>query len=64
MGGRRIVTNEQKKETIPIEFHKKLINERLVILIFSVNELPTYTSKEVEILHKYDNRCLEVRLCN
>lgn len=47
---------------LPIKLHKKLIDESLVILIFSVNICATNTSKKVEILHKYDYRCLEMKL--
>lgn len=41
------------KENIPIKFHEELINESLMILLFSVDELSTNTSKQVKILNEY-----------
>ena len=53
--------NNERLWELPIKFHKKLINESLMILLFSVNKLATDTSKEVKIFYKYDYRCLRMQ---
>lgn len=43
---------------LPVKFHQKLIDEGLMILLFGVDKLPSDSSKEIKILHKYDYRSL------
>lgn len=53
--------NDERLWELPIKFHKKLVNESLMILLFSVNKFATHTSKEVKIFYKYDHRCLKIQ---
>ena len=51
---------EAKHYRLPIKFHKQLIDESFMVLIFGMNISTTYTSKQVKILHKYYHRSLQI----
>ena len=50
------------KNYLPIKLHKQLIDKSLMILLLGVNKLPSHTSKEVKIFHKYDHWSLGKKL--
>lgn len=49
------------RESLPIKLHQKLINKSFMILFFGMDKFASDTSKEVKILHKYNDRSLRMK---